>query len=127
MIDLNNPILSTFITLSIAVLGIGLILYFVKKYTDQHRINDNAYGMKILSKLSLSPKNHIYAIEAGGKKLLIGVSDKSINTLAELENNTNIRKEIAKYSNKESQIPKTKIDNPDLSFSSFIRSAFKRN
>ena len=42
-------------------------------------------ALKVLARLALEPRRTLYVVEAPGKTLLVGVSDGSIATLAELD------------------------------------------
>lgn len=120
----DQSILNTFITLGIAVALIGFALYLVRKYSQSSKILSGELEMRVISKLSLSPKNHIYAVKVADKTLLLGVSEKNINTLAELDVTQKLKpSDLKKFD--ESDFPS---ENPsDLSFKSFLKSAFKKN
>lgn len=121
---MDATILKAFALLSLCVGGMGLLFYYLKKYGTKLRDNNSQVELKVLGKASLQPKSHIFIIQAEGRKLLIGVTDHSINTLSDLtENSTETIKEIKTIESKSNP----NIGISDLSFSSFLKSVVKTN
>lgn len=121
----ESAIIETFITLAGAVAVLGLILFFVKKYTVKSRDESNAVELKILAKMPLPPKNNLYVIKAAGKTLLIGASEKSISTLSELDSDGKTIQSSAK-SFKKSEKMLEQSEEDALTFSSFLKSTLKK-
>jgi flagellar biogenesis protein FliO len=121
----ESAIIETFITLAGAVAVLGLILFFIKKYTAKSRDESNAVELKILAKMPLPPKNNLYVIKAAGKTLLIGASEKSISTLSELDSDgKNIHSTTKSIKKPEKLIEQSEED--ALTFSSFLKSTLKK-
>jgi flagellar biosynthetic protein FliO len=121
---MDGSILNAFGTLSIVVVALGALLYLVKKTAQKKISNGQLLDMKILSRMNLNAKNHLYIVQAGDKKLLLGVSESGIRNLTELNDNIssneNYVNDLKKMDSKSNL-----INNDDsLSFRSFIKSTF---
>ena len=126
----EGSIIETFITLSAAVALLGIILLVVKKYGNKMNSGNSQIDLKVLAKLPLPPKNNIYLVKAGNKTLLIGANDKSITTLAELDENqlddSNLLKNASLSKKfKTDNISNENIGNP-LSFSAFLKNTISK-
>jgi flagellar biosynthetic protein FliO len=135
---LDNSILSAFISLALIVAALGFFLFLLKKYIKKHRKNSNQINLDIISRVSLSPKNHLFVVKVEGKTLLIGATDQNMNTLAELGDDSN--RDILEISSKSDNSiqtkfkPTKKLQNSNklaelhgddsLSFSSFLKQTF---
>lgn len=84
---MDATILKAFSLLALCVGGIGVLFYFLRKYSSKLTRNNNTTEMKVTGKLSLMPKSHLFIVKVGDRDLLLGVTDGSINTLAELTPN----------------------------------------
>lgn len=75
--------LKSFGMLCIVLAFLALILFIFKKMTErkQGRINKNL--ITHIASFHISPKEKLMLIDAAGKKLLIGITQQTINTLAE--------------------------------------------
>jgi len=127
--NFDTPIISAFINLAIIVAILGVILLIIKKYGKKLNNNKDNKALNIISKSSLSPKNHLYIIEVENKKLLIGANDNSINLISELNEEQSYTK--GKNSNgTKSQSNNSINKNPainDLSFKSFIKNSISKH
>ncbi len=128
---MDSNILNAFLTLMGSVAILGIILFMMKKLTLKFKKNSSINGIEVLSKLNLSPKNALWTIKIQNRILLLGVSEKSINLLAELSN-SNPPNEKYGLSNKKSTPTNTNknIDSlsSELSFKEFLKNAvFKNN
>lgn len=128
---MDSNILNAFLTLMGSVAILGIILFMMKKLTLKFKKSSSINGIEVLSKLNLSPKNALWTIKIQNRILLLGVSEKSINLLAELSN-SNLQNEKYELSNKKStstNINKNIDDlSSELSFKEFLKNAvFKSN
>jgi len=128
---MDGTIIKSFAILLGSVALVYLVLFTLKKFSKKFTSNsDNPNRLKILSKLSLQPKNQLFIVEADGKTLLIGVSEKCINTLAELSDQQRISSFNLDSKKIKSDIKQTQLeaqqsiqDNKDLSFFNFLKSS----
>lgn len=118
---IEGTITETFLTLIAAVSVLGAILFLIKKYGNKINNNSNLIELKILAKMPLPPKNNIYIIKAADKTLLIGTSDKSISTLAEIDSPDSANVKI------KSMKIKPEIEEDSLSFTNFLKSTLKKS
>jgi len=81
---MDATILKAFSLLALCVGGIGVLFYFLRKYSSKLTRNNNTTEMKVTGKLSLMPKSHLFIVKVGDRDLLLGVTEGSINTLADL-------------------------------------------
>lgn len=135
---LDGSILSAFISLILIVAALGLFLYFFKKYVNKHRKINNKVNLEIISRVSLSPKNHLFVVKVEGKTLLLGATEQNLTTLSELSDDR--PKDILELSSQPISYPvsntkgiaKTKqlskaiefTGDDSLSFTSFLKQAF---
>lgn len=133
----DASILTSTLLMLLVVVFLSVILFVVKKMNLASKRGINSVTMQILSKLTIQPRVNVYIVKAGDKTLMLGVSDKSISTLADLtpeiyNNNDNSaqKKELPvstksiKLSEKDKDI---NLDPASLSFSTFLGSMFKKN
>ncbi len=124
---MDGTMLKSFLILFASVAVVIGVLFVLKRISKRFtQGGENSVNLKVLSKLSLAPKNHIYVVEADGKKLLLGVSEKSINTLAELSSPAQKASSFAqhqKINQKPSNSNENSSSNKDLSFFSFLKSS----
>jgi flagellar biosynthetic protein FliO len=129
----DSALYKTFFTLLIAVGGLGGILFLLKRFATRGRSNDSSVDLKVISKLTLQPKNSIFVVKAGERTLLLGASDRNISTLADLTDGKS-----GKTSDEDHDIALNKHLNPsqlqalarkqpkpkseDLSFATFLKS-----
>ncbi len=133
---MDDTMIKAFFTLGIAVAVIALVLYFVKRLVIKKNINSGGVELKVLSRISLQPKTHLYLVKADEKTLLIGATDHNINLISDLsedptfhgaislEDNKSLRKDLVKQMQTDEKA-KMEIEQ-NLSFSAFLKSAFKK-
>lgn len=123
---MDGNILNAFATLSLVVVALGALLLVVKKTTLNKASKDQILDMKILSKMQLNPKNHLYVVQAGDKRLLLGVSESGIRSLSELSDVISSPTIVNKTMPiQQATNPKSIISNDEsLSFKSFLKSTF---
>jgi flagellar biosynthetic protein FliO len=123
----------TLILSFVVIIGIYLL---IRKYAGKmNSVKAGSDNMEILAKMSLPPKSYLYVVRAGNKKLLLGVTEKSIATLAELDNENTVISENENvpetFANVDIQNIVPKVDNKqyekELGFSSFVKSIFNKN
>jgi flagellar biogenesis protein FliO len=123
---MDGNILNAFATLSLVVVALGVFLFILKKTALAKTAKEQILDMKVLSKMQLNPKNHLYVVQAGDKRLLLGVSETGITSLSELSNVSSVAENVSVPAFSSPKIvtskPKT-IDN-SLSFKSFLKSTF---
>ena len=149
-------LMKSFLMLSISVGVVGLILYFVKRYTKKINQSIHQVELTVISKLTLGPKKELIIVKAENKILLLGSTDTNINVISDLtdyknqpsvetpQNTANsdfgnihhFSKFIengVKSVNKSKETAKMEtISNPStaeetLSFKTFLRSTFSKN
>jgi flagellar biogenesis protein FliO len=126
MIDEN--LLHAFLTLMLCVAGLGIVLFIVKRYSAKIAPHKQTVDMKILGRLPLQKAN-IYTIQAGERTLIIGTTDHSITTLADITSPASATSSLpapsvsAQPSKDNSTIDPT-ADN--LSFAAFLQSISHR-
>lgn len=119
---MDGNVISAFLTMSIIVAILGGMLYFLKKTALKKNIKDHSIDMKILSRMSLNAKNHLFVVQAGEKRLLLGVSETGIRNLTEIDSENKIAPSINIPEIK--QHNSLKNNNKNLSFTSFLKSTF---
>lgn len=145
---MDSAILKTFFTLAISVGVLGLVLFYLKKYTNKVKGVKDLKKMAIQGKISLSPKSHVFIINVDGKELLIGATEQNVSLLCDLnqESNVNLNSNSNKFASKEelfdtNNFEKQNLKNSkiqkldqkenieiaeDLTFKSFLKSSFKK-
>lgn len=130
---IDPNILNAFLTLMGSVAVLGVILYLMKKFTLKFKNKSLENNLEIVSKLNLSPKNSIWTIKIQDKLLVLGVSEKNINLLTEIDSKQQNNPKVDSSNLISKNIAKTNITknieiNNDLSFKEFLKSAvFKNN
>ncbi len=125
---MDSTMLQSLLTLIAGVGIIGLMFFFLKKYTLKAQNSSNKMNLKVVSKLSLQPKSSLFVVEAGDKTLLIGVSEKNINLISDLSEESNNALPISSNSkNLPVKIKNAELKMPEsLSFKNFLKSAINR-
>jgi flagellar biogenesis protein FliO len=140
---MDDSILKAFGSLVTIVAVLGVILFFLKKYSKKMKKNKpDSINLEIVSKIALQPKTYLFIVKAGDKTLLVGANDHSISNIADLsepqhDNRLPAQKSI-NYLNKSlvnttqnhapaKNIKQKETVDTDLSFGSFIKTAFKKN
>ncbi len=128
----DGNILRAFATLGLLVSLFGVLFWLIKKYTAKSKKKSSGISLEILSRMALQPKNQLFVIKAGDKTLLLGVSEKSINTLADLSSNVpstqtfdNVLMQTQNKNTNSNQIQN--IDENSLSFKSFLMSTLSKS
>lgn len=81
---MDGKIIESFLILMGSVGILAVLLFGVKRYISNTRQSAGSESINIVSKVTLQPKSHLFVIETAGKKLLVGVSEKSINLVSDL-------------------------------------------
>lgn len=129
---MDGSILKSFAILFASVGIVFVVLMLLKRFSKRFTAQNNAVQMKILSKLALNAKSHLYVIEADGKTLLLGVTEKSISTLSELSDSQRVSSfNTARPKPKQKTNPEasdeTISNQRDLSFVGFLKSSVGMN
>lgn len=128
----DSPLFGSAVVMLLFIVVMGVLLLIVKKLAKNTKFNANTVPIKILSKLTIQPRVSLYVIQAGNKKVLIGVSDKSISALSDLDGTIETTsKESEALAQLQAQNPENKLnlnisENEDVSFGSFIKSLYKK-
>lgn len=86
---MNAPFLSTFLYLIFFVILIGFIAYFLKKYNPINSpILLKQRNLRVINRISLTPKSHLYIVCYENKVKLLGVTESNITIIDTLENLT---------------------------------------
>ena len=125
MFSMDGNIIKAFLTLIGSVAILGILLIIVKKVTLQVKSRETGLNLKVTSKLGLGSKSQLFVVQVNNRSLLLGVTEKSINLIADVtdqENKTllNPKAEIVKKEVKQD------IKDQDLSFRAFLKSAVLR-
>ncbi len=127
----ESALLKSFLSLVLLVAVLGIILLLIKRIAKKTKQKKQNSELSILSRMSLSPKAHLYIVQAENKKLLLGVTDhhvslvhdyskpNQIHDLINTDDSTAITKEMLK------QNP-VKTDDQSLSFGNFLKTAFRK-
>ncbi len=81
--DIGAMVLALFAVLVVIVVLASLLKRFNLKF-------QGASGMKVLSSVSLGAKERLVIVDVGGEKLLLGVTQQSIDCLKELPSDINL-------------------------------------
>jgi len=135
----DGTLIKTFLALLALVGGLIVVLLVVKRLVKKSGRLPGGSNLQALSRSQIHPRSFIYIVKAGSRTLLIGATEHSITTLADLTDDYKNAK--AQALSKNTQLPaavqtispKTTADKnqfspqPDTSFSAFLRNTFKRN
>lgn len=87
---LDGAIMQAFISLTVLVLALSIILLTIKKYAKKNKKNSQQkHNIQILSKTSILPKSHLFVVQADDKTLLLGAGDNGVNLIADLSEHGN--------------------------------------
>ncbi len=119
----DQPIVNTFLILILSVVIIGGMLYALKKYVEKNKNMSNSAHIKIISKQPISAKSSLFVIEAEERRFLIGVAEKNITLISELNS-----AEEKQNNNSYQKPPSGKADDTsDLSFKNFLKSTISKS
>ena len=131
---MDANIIQSFIILFIAVLILAGFLFFIKKNANKRNQNRIGINMKVISKISLQAKHHIFVVKVAEKVLVVGVSENNMNVLTELDpefvksienkSQEKIKNEVFSKINTSRNTEKNDVE-MDLSFLNFIKSSLK--
>lgn len=86
---MSLSLITAFLTLSAFVVVVWIIAYFLKKYNP---LNTNIIlknkNIKILNRLSLTPKSNLFIVTYEGKVKILGVTEQSITVIDSLQDLT---------------------------------------
>ena len=127
--NFDSPIVSAFINLAVIVGILGIILLVIKKFGKRFNGTSDNDSLKIITKSSLSPKNHLYIVEIENKKLLIGANDNSISLISELNGikDNNLQSELRNRKGKNFEDINRNKGVSDLSFKSFLKNSISKH
>jgi flagellar biosynthetic protein FliO len=129
---MDTNILQSFGVLILAVAVIAGIMFLIKKISTQRMESKTSVDLKVISKITLQPKNHLFVVKVADKTLVLGVTDNTINILTELD--PTFEKVVNIKSNKIitdeiiSKVANTSAGgnlNTNLSFANFLKSSIK--
>jgi len=129
----EDPIIKAFVTMGGSLAVIIVLFIYIKKYAGRFGKSANGIDLKVVAKIALPPKGFLYVVEAENKKILIGVTDKSITKIADLteENIISDRQKNVQQAFEnvdiDNIIPQMSQFKSSLSFGSFVKSIFHKN
>lgn len=127
---IDPSLLKAFITMMAAVGGLSLLLFILKKKAH-HRsvhIDPSLQTLSIDSRVNVSPKSQVAVVKYGEKKYLLGISEQSINLIADVsEKPAHVHADNPIPASSGSAIHSTDISPNDISFAAFIKSITKRD
>mgnify|MGYP001105930383 CR=1 FL=1 len=132
---MDASILQSLLILSACIVVLFGISNYLKKINKNRIANLADFEGKIISRIPLMKNTFLYIVQIGNRTFLLGASDKSVTLISELkpsqtENNisdfpnpsyTNVPKKVKTIEELQNQ-PQN-----DLSFRSFLKSAFSKN
>ncbi|MCX8054361.1 MAG: flagellar biosynthetic protein FliO [Ignavibacteria bacterium] len=121
---MDGAILKSFAILLASVGIVFIVLMLIKKYSSKLINQPNKFPLKIVAKLPLGQKSFLCVVEADGKTLLVGVTDKSINLISQLKDEfdyTNIDLKQVASKTKKIKSAETESKSKDLSFMNFLK------
>ena len=131
---MDANIIQSFIILFVAVLILAGFLFLIKKNANKRSQNKIGINMKVISKISLQAKHHIFVVKVAEKVLVVGVSENNMNVLTELDpefvksienkSQEKIKNEVFSKINTSKNTEKNDAE-MDLSFLNFIKSSLK--
>lgn len=71
---------------AIALVGVCVTAWLVLRWIAQrgYGANGAARNLRVLERVALDPRKSVFLVEAGSRVFLLGASDQSVSTLAEL-------------------------------------------
>jgi flagellar biogenesis protein FliO len=119
---IDETLLRAFLTLLLCVAALGVVLVVVRRYSSKITPQRQSIELKAVGRLPVH-KGAVYAVQAGGRTLLIGATDNSINLIADITEQSPLTITDS-APNQQSIIPPETSDS--LSFSSFLQSISQR-
>ncbi|MCX7736932.1 MAG: flagellar biosynthetic protein FliO [Candidatus Kapabacteria bacterium] len=126
---MDNSLITSFLTLFAMAGGLIAVMLIVKRLILKNKSINSNLELKILSRLPLRQKSSLYVVKVGTRTILIGASDQNIRAIADITTEFNKNSSSDSVSkNPQSITRQTDLvkSESDLSFSNFIKSAFKR-
>lgn len=131
---MDQSILNSFLVLVTFVVLLFLLSLYLKKLQKNKFKKIGNYEGKVIGRIPLTQKASLYIVKVGKQTFLIGLAEKNITLISELNSTEQENFDLQNYTNKiqkaadESKIDLVKpIENQSLSFSSFLKSAFSKN
>jgi flagellar biogenesis protein FliO len=110
-----------------AVAVIGVFLYLVKRFTQKMNNGDKDTNVKIVSKVPLVAKSYLFIVRVNEQDIMLGVSDKSVTNLGIVNKNKLNTISIINDTPQDFEFSKESLQPvEDISFKSFLKSAFKQ-
>lgn len=127
---IDPSLLKAFITMIAAVGGLSLLLFILKRKARNSIVNTDSslQTLSIESRVHITPKNQVVVINYGDKKYVLGISEQSVNLIADVtekpvrhqvENSTTFSSDSKPYT--------TDTSSNDVSFAAFLKSITKRD
>jgi len=71
---------------AMALVGVCVAAWLVLRWIAQRQYGANGAprNLRVLERVALDPRKSVFLVEAGSRVFLLGASDQSVNTLAEL-------------------------------------------
>lgn len=92
----SSPILNTFIALGIVVGLIYLLRWVYSKMTGRKPVRADVGVLEVLSRVSVSPKNHVLLIKIANTVVVVGEGTQGLNTLTQITDDIQVAAILAK-------------------------------
>ncbi len=89
---MDPNVLNAFLTLSFIVVGLTVVLIIVKRYAAANTAKGDGPDIRVLHRLALQPKKSLCVVLVVDRILVLGLSDDSITTLAEISDQESVQR-----------------------------------
>lgn len=132
---MDSSLLNSLLILSACVVILFGISNYLKRINKKNSANLGDYEGKVLSRIPLMKNTFLYIVKIGNRTFLLGASDKSVSLISELKPNqpdlgtVDFPNPSYSTTKKVQTIEEVQNNNNpnDLSFRSFLKSAFSKN
>jgi len=141
---MEDPLFRAFVTMSISVIGILCVLWYVKRKTSKGKIGKDVVGIEVIARQALNPKAQIFIVNVSDKTIMLGVTEQSVTNLGELTTqkasvSQGVPLQKGSEGNEQHKVQHNTIPLPinnhelpyplkpaDLTFSNFVKTIFKK-
>ncbi len=135
---MDGTMVNSMVILGISVFILFLLSNYLKKINKKKLSYLSEYEGKIVSRISLTKNSNLFIVQVGTRNFLIASNDKSTSLISELTNNSVPGLESFRDFPNQSYLGQPKkaktieeeqaiSTGDDLSFKSFLKSAFAKN
>lgn len=125
---IDPTLLKAFITMMAAVIGLSVLLFILKRKSLSRSMSSTqtVQSLSVDARLSVTPKSQVIVVHYGDRKFMLGITEHSINLIADLSIPAVPSTESSAVSAPLSHGTVEQIHEDDLSFAAFIKSITKR-